>query len=177
MLSVNDFLFYFLSCVALLGGLGVLFVRNPIYSALSLVISMIGIAGIFVTLNAFFVAGVQLIVYAGAVLVLFVMVLMLFDLKHELKTFSKGLVSGAVKIFAMSMILGLIAGASWISSEVLTSPESLDVVGTNEAMKNLSQLLFTKYVFGFELIGALLTIVAVGVVTLSRISGGTHADN
>lgn len=177
MLAANDFVFYVLSLVSALCGLGVIFTRNPIYSALYLALTMISIAGIFVTLNAYFVAGVQLIVYAGAVMVLFVMVLMLFDLKHEMRVFSKGLLSGVFKIVSLCLILGLLAGAAWITAETLFPPLPTDPAKTMDATKSLSTTLFTKYVFSFEVIGALLTVIAVGTVTLSRISGGTHADS
>lgn len=78
-MSVDAILFWFLALVVLVSGLSVILMTNPVYSALCLVMTMVGVSAIFVTLNAYFLAGVQLIVYAGAVMVLFVMVLMLFD--------------------------------------------------------------------------------------------------
>jgi NADH-quinone oxidoreductase subunit J len=77
--TADTFIFWFLALITVFSGLIVVTVANPIYSALALVMTMVGIAALFVTLGAYFVAGVQLIVYAGAVMVLFVMVLMLFD--------------------------------------------------------------------------------------------------
>ena len=82
-MTADAFLFWFLAFVTLASGLGVVLMSNPIYSALSLAMAMVGVSAIFVTLNAFFIAGVQLIVYAGAVMVLFTMVIMLFDLKKD----------------------------------------------------------------------------------------------
>lgn len=178
MLEVSDFLFYILALGAAISAAGVIFSRNPIFSAFFLALTMVSVAGIFYTLGAHFIAGVQLIVYAGAVMVLFVMVLMLFDLKHEMKTFSKGMVSGVVKLLSLALILGLIAGASWITAETLFAPvPAADAGKSVDTTKALSELLFTKYLFGFEAIGVLLLIIAVGAVTLSRISGGTHADS
>ena len=176
MLAMNDILFYILAALSLGSGIAMVAAQNPIYCSLYLALSMIGVAGIFVTLNAFFVAGVQLIVYAGAVMVLFVMVLMLFDLKHEPKAFSKGLISGALKLISAGMILGLIAGSAYMSTEiVMSSPSTLDKLP--DPTKALADAIFTKYLFGFEAIGALLLIIAIGAVTLSRIPGGTHADS
>src|ERR1700722_12274403 len=85
---------------------------NPIHSALYLALTMIGLAGVFFQLDAQFIAGVQMIVYAGAVMVLFVMVLMLFDLKTELRAFSRGLFSGFLKISAAACLAGFALGAA-----------------------------------------------------------------
>jgi NADH-quinone oxidoreductase subunit J len=146
---------------------------NPIHSALYLALTMIGLAGVFFQLDAQFIAGVQLIVYAGAVMVLFVMVLMLFDLKTELRAFSKGLVSGFLKIFSAAILAGFALGAASNSVGVLEEkpPKALSANVTKE----LSILLYTKYLFAFEVLGILLLVVAVGVVALSRIKGGSHA--
>ena len=179
MLTSADFVFYALAVVSLVCGLGVVLTQNPIYSAFYLAITMVSIAGIFVSLDAYFIAGVQLIVYAGAVMVLFVMVLMLFDLKHEMKTFSKGFVSGALKLASCGMLLGMLLIYIWysFSSDPGFKPMSNDPMKTVEATKELSNVLFTRYLFGFEAIGALLLMIAVGAVTLSRSVGGTHADS
>ena len=176
MLSIQDGLFYLLAVGALFSGMSVILLQNPIYSALSLAVAMISIAAIFYTLGAFFIAAVQVIVYAGAVMVLFVMVLMLFDLKHEMKTFSRGMISGAFKIASAGLILGLIMGAAVLTGGSLLQTPMLDSGKSMEATKALSHVLFTDYIFEFEAIGILLLIIAVGTVTLSRISGGTHAD-
>ncbi len=179
MLAANDYLFYILALITFFSGVGVIVAQNPIYSAFSLALTMVAIAGIFVTLNAAFIAGVQLIVYAGAVMVLFVMVLMLFDLKHEMKTFSKGLVSNIFKLGSAGVLLGMLLIYIWysFSADPGFKPVPIDPAKTMDATKELSIALFTKYLFAFEAIGALLLIIAVGAVTLSRIQGGTHADS
>ncbi len=179
MLTVNDYLFYILSLVSLFCGVGVITVQNPIFSAFYLAVTMVSIAGLFVTLNAFFIAGVQLIVYAGAVLVLFVMVLMLFDLKHEMKTFSRGLVGNVFKIASAGVLLGMLLTYTWytFSSDPGFVPLNNDPQKAMDVTKALSTALFTRYIFAFEAIGALLLMIAVGAVTLSRIAGGTHADH
>lgn len=177
-LSTNDFLFYILGAVTLLCGIGVIITQNPIYSAFYLAATMVSIAGIFVTLNAYFIAGVQLIVYAGAVMVLFVMVLMLFDLKHPIPVFSRGSVSNVFKIASCGVLLGMLLMYIGYTFSVDPSfrPISADPAKAMEATKSLANVLFTRYIFAFEVIGALLLIIAIGAVTLSRISGGTHAD-
>jgi NADH-quinone oxidoreductase subunit J len=176
MLTSQDFLFYFLALVSLFFGLGVVLYRNPIYSALCLVITMISVAGLFATLDAWFIAGVQLIVYAGAVTVLFVMVLMLFDLKHEMKTFSKGVIGNGIKLAASGVLLGMLATYIWstYATEPTFKPLPAAATSSIKATKDLATSLFTTYLFSFEVIGLLLLVIAVGAVTLSRITGGTH---
>jgi NADH-quinone oxidoreductase subunit J len=156
--------------------LSVVLMTNPIYSALCLAMTMVSVAAIFVTLQAYFLAGVQLIVYAGAVMVLFVMVLMLFDLKNELQAFSRGRVSGAVKIASIGILSGLLAGAMY-AVHVSAKPTDLaPMTNPNQAAVGpLAEELFLRNIFGFEVLGVLLLVIAVGVVALSRSKGGTHA--
>lgn len=148
---------------------------NPIHSALYLALTMIGLAGVFFQLDAQFIAGVQMIVYAGAVMVLFVIVLMLFDLKTELRAFSRGLFSGFLKIFSAAILAGFALGAATntigIVEEGQSKPMSANIT------RDLSVLLYTKYLYAFEALGILLLVVAVGVVAVSRIKGGTHAKH
>jgi NADH-quinone oxidoreductase subunit J len=176
MLTSQDFIFYFLGLISLIFGLGVILFRDPIYSALCLVITMICVAGIFGSLDAWFIAGVQLIVYAGAVTVLFVMVLMLFDLKHEMKAFSKGMIGNGIKLATCGVLLGMLGTYVWstYATEPTFKPLAAAATSSIKATRDLSMSLFTTYLFSFEVIGLLLLVIAVGAVTLSRISGGTH---
>ena len=175
-MSVDAMLFWFLSIIVLGFGLSVILMTNPIYSALCLAMTMVGVAGVFVMLNAYFLAGVQLIVYAGAVMVLFVMVLMLFDLKHELQAFSRGKVTGAIKIACVGILAGLIVGAVTIGKSLTEAKAVAENAMVNiDTTKALSQNLFLKNIFGFEALGVMLLVIAVGTVALSRSKGGTHA--
>lgn len=176
-MTADAFLFWFLAIVTLGSGLGVILMSNPIYSALCLAMTMVGISALFVTLNAFFIAGVQLIVYAGAVMVLFVMVIMLFDLKKDLQAFTRGRFTGALKIASVGLLAGLIVGAIVMSIGMITekaSPNAVTAGNGMESTKALGQILFSKYVFGFEALGILLLVIAVGAVALARSKGGTH---
>lgn len=148
---------------------------NPIHSALYLVLTMIGLAAVFYNLGAHFIAGVQMIVYAGAVMVLFVMVLMLFDLRAELRAFSRGLFSGMLKLISAAFLAGLLWGAGDSSVAILETPASAPAGG--DVTRQLGIMLYTKYLFAFEVLGVLLLVVAVGVVAVSRIKGGTHAKH
>jgi NADH-quinone oxidoreductase subunit J len=169
-------LFWFLAGVTVFSGLAVVLFTNPIYSALSLAMTMVGVSAIFVTLGAYFIAGVQLIVYAGAVMVLFVMVLMLFDLKQELVAFARGQASGAIKIVSTGLLLGLIVGV--IAKRANFSLLGKIVTGETsgpDSTRELGTALFAKHVFEFEALGVLLLVIAVGTVALARSKGGTHA--
>ena len=174
-MNSDIFLFWFLAIVTVISGITVVMITNPIYSALALAMTMIGISALFVTLNAYFLAGVQLIVYAGAVAVLFVMVLMLFDLKKELTAFARGKFSGFVKIACGGVFAGLIIGSITITNVSLFSAKAPALATGGDTTKDLGRLLFTKYLFGFEALGVLLLIVAIGVVALARSKGGSHA--
>ncbi|WII73041.1 NADH-quinone oxidoreductase subunit J [Bdellovibrio sp. 22V] len=178
-MTADAFLFWFLAIVTLVSGLSVILMSNPIYSSLCLAMTMVGISALFVTLNAYFIAGVQLIVYAGAVMVLFVMVIMLFDLKKDLQAFTKGKFTGAVKIACVGLLAGLVVGAikavSLAGQFVEKTTDNVVTAGTGmESTKALGHILFTKYIFGFEALGVLLLVIAVGAVALARSKGGTH---
>lgn len=179
-MSPDSILFWFLALIMFFSAVGVVTFANPIFSALSLVMTMICAAALFATLNAFFLAGVQLIVYAGAVTVLFVMVIMLFDLKQEIKAFSKGALGGALKLLAAGLFAGLIVGAIFMSIDLLSSQPSKSVVLSSDGIastKAIGTLLFTQYLFEFEILGLLLLIIAIGSVALARSKGGTHVKS
>ncbi len=186
-MTADVFLFWFLSLLIVGSGLAVLLFTNPVYSALSLAMAMVGVAAVFITLNAYFIAGVQLIVYAGAVMVLFVMVLMLFDIRSEIQAFTAGKISGVIKLIAVGLLAGLIVGGIIMGQKSFVGELGKDAaaqVVAAQAKKSLSPdaptkelgtVLFTKHIFGFEALGVLLTVIAVGTVALARSRGGTHA--
>lgn len=174
-MTADSFIFWFLALVTIVSGLSVILMTNPIYSALSLAMTMVSVAALFVTLQSYFLASVQMIVYAGAVMVLFVMVLMLFDLKNELQAFSRGKIKGAFKIGAVGIFSGLVAGAGAKAFLNMNSVEpAIDGATNASAIRPLAENLFFKHVFEFEALGVLLLVVAVGTVAYSRSKGGTH---
>ena len=173
-LIIADVLFYFLAFFAVFFAILVVVNANPVHAALSLVLSMVTLAFLFMNMGALLAAGVQLIVYAGAVMVLFVMVMMLFDLRKELRAYSVGRLSNILKVGTIALVAGLLLGVVFKSSEmvgILGAPN----VTVMKATQIAAQLLFTKYVFAFEVVSVLLLVVVVGAVALSRIVGGTHA--
>jgi len=171
-LELSTILFYVLGAMALFSAIAVVAVQNPIYSALFLASTMIAVAGLFFTLEAYFIAGVQLIVYAGAVLVLFVMVVMLFDLRKEHEGNRGNLPFSIIKALSVGAVLGLIVGGFQIARVATTEGGALSGVA---ALKEISIQLFTKYLFAFEIVSVLLLLVVVGALSLARAKGGTHA--
>lgn len=172
---ISAALFYGLSVFIVFFALSVLFASNPIVSALSLAAAMVGVAGVFFALGAHFIAAVQVAVYAGAVMVLFVIVLMLFDLKKE-ESISSSLMR-FLKISVVGAILGLLTGAITLSGFDSNSQIFIQDPASISPTKKLATLLFDKYLLAFEVLGVLLLVIAIGVVSVSRIKGGTHAKS
>ena len=161
-----DILFYIFAFLTLACGVLVVanpFSRNPVTSAMFLVLTIISMAGLFVLLHAFFLAAVQVLVYAGAVMVLFLFVIMLLDLKEEERRKVKklGLVAGLIAIGA---IVGI-----FLNALVVTQPgKSLPAPISEGATIPLGRLLFTHYLLPFEIVSLLLLVAMVGVILLSK---------
>lgn len=167
-MGLPDILFYVFAALTLLCALLVVanpFSRNPVTSAMFLVLTIISMACLFVLLHAFFLAAVQIIVYAGAVMVLFVFVIMLLDLKEEERRQIKmfGVVAGLV---CVALILTVFARSILQSCNGSCSlPDGPSVEGDTHA---LGMLLYTKYTLPFEVISVLLLVAMVGVIMLSK---------
>ncbi|MCY4512730.1 MAG: NADH-quinone oxidoreductase subunit J [Bdellovibrionales bacterium] len=159
---MDSLIFYFLSSVLIFSALRVVTHKNPVYGALYLACALVALAGIFFLLEAHFIAGVQLVVYAGAVIVLFVMVLMLFDLKAEKQLWK----ISPFRWASVAFVAGLTLGVTLL--EGLLGSSSIGDLGFFSA-KHIARLLFTKYVLAFEVLGVLLILIAVGVVALTRL--------
>ena len=156
--------FILLSSLVLYGAVLTVVHKDMVVCALHLAGSMLALAGLFFILGAHFIAGVQVVVYAGAVMVLFVMVVMLFDLKRKnYILFSGGLWP---KLAGLFFLTGLVAGVFPLSLHLLRPlpAEAIKAVSTKE----LSYLLFTEYILAFEVLGVLLLLIAVGVAVLCR---------
>ena len=161
-----DILFYVFAFLTLACGVLVVanpFSRNPVTSAMFLVLTIISLAGLFVLLHAFFLAAVQVLVYAGAVMVLFLFVIMLLDLKVEERRRVKTLVAVA-GLVAVGAILGV-----FVKSLRAAHPGgNLPVPTVEGATIPLGKLLFTQYLLPFEVVSVLLLVAMVGVVLLSK---------
>jgi NADH-quinone oxidoreductase subunit J len=158
---MQEILFYIFAALTVACGLMVVLSRNPINSAMFLVLSIASMAGLFVLLHAFFLAAVQVLVYAGAVMVLFLFVIMLLDLKEEQRRKIKlfGLVTGAVSVLAIGYVF-----VRSLSETRLVPAEKLLEGDT----ATLGHLLFSKFALPFEILSILLLVAMVGVILLSK---------
>ncbi|HUR46652.1 MAG TPA: NADH-quinone oxidoreductase subunit J, partial [Candidatus Saccharimonadales bacterium] len=148
-METQDALFFIFAALTLLCGFLVVanpLSRNPVTSAMFLVLTIASLAGLFVLLHAFFLAAVQVLVYAGAVMVLFLFVIMLLDLKEEqrrkFKTFS--VVTGLIAVGS----IGAISTRAVLTSKFATTPAGL----MDGATQPLGRMLFTQYLLPFELV-------------------------
>jgi NADH-quinone oxidoreductase subunit J len=153
-----------LLCVG--GAVSVVLAKNPIRGAMGLLTTIVGIAGLFLRLNAEFLAAIQLLVYAGAVVVLFVFVVMLLGPNAHLKDKSLGtakisrIIAGAL-IFALgAMAFALFAGGSWHDFETIGTAH-----GTVEAV---GKTIFSAGLVPFELATVLLIVAVVGAISVAR---------
>ncbi len=162
---MHDILFYIFAFLTLLFGVLVIanpFSRNPVTSAMFLVLTIVSLAGLFVLLHAFFLAAVQVLVYAGAVMVLFLFVIMLLDLKEEERK--------RVQLFGI--ISGCVAAGSILSIFLISLGRSPIPPGPTPVLEGdtaaLGKLLFTQYLLPFEIVSVLLLVAMVGVILLSK---------
>ena len=164
-MAIQDIFFYLFAALTLLCGVLVVwnpFSRNPVTSAMFLVLTIASMAGLFVLLHAFFLAAVQVLVYAGAVMVLFLFVIMLLDLKEETrrKLNRFGLAAGLISVGALAGIIILTIGKSGVGANLTPHVE-----GSTPA---LGKMLFTQYLLPFEVVSVLLLVAMVGVILLSK---------
>ena len=186
-----QFLFYIFVAIMLGFAAAVVFLRNPVSSALSLVASFAGLAALYVSLNAYFVGTLQILVYAGAVMVLFLFIIMLMDIKAEArrKINKVAVVGGAALVLGLVVQLG---GVTAVFTEGKTTMESRpidykaalaarDAAGLKTATINndlksetlpdaklVGETLFTRYNLHLQIVGVILLVGTVGVVVLSR---------
>ena len=161
-------LFIFFSLLTLIFGIGVVVNRNPVASGLCLVVSFIGLAAIYVSLNAYFLGVIQVLVYAGAVMVLFLFIIMLLDIKAEVRRkFNKTAVIGGAGV-----TLGFLVLLANVLSSFKAGDKPMPAIGADKAeasdVVEIGNLLFTNYTFHLQIVGVLLLVASVGVVVLSR---------
>ena len=169
-----EFLFYLFGSVALGSAMGVVLSRNPVGSLIFMVATLASVAGIYVLLEAHFLAAIQIMVYAGAIMVLFLFVIMLLNLGHDhQRDIKTGL--GAILAF---VVTGIIAGgiASTLRGagsdpalQYFPGPDALDAaIREYGALGVIAQPLYTEYVVAFEVTGLLLLVAIVGALALAK---------
>jgi NADH-quinone oxidoreductase subunit J len=155
--------FFVLAAMAVLGALNLIFQRHPIHSALSLIVVMVSLAGLYLLMGAEFVAAVQIIVYGGAIMVLFIFVIMLLNAGVEERTNASKL-AGVAGIPLAVALTGFLAAAVARSSYAAQSTTT----GTVAPTKAVANLLFQDFVYPFELTSFLILVAILGAIVLAQ---------
>ena len=180
-----ELIVFAIAAVIIVGGaFGVVLSSNPVHSALSLVATLFGIAVLFVAQDAHFLAAVQVIVYAGAIVVLFLFVIMLLGVDRAEDLETEPLVGQRpAAIIAGGALLGVLLVALFLTHRDFTTVTlgSRSVVGklsdpATENVVQLGQALFTDYLFAFEITSVLLVIAVVAAVVLARRASGAAGE-
>ena len=162
------YLFALFAGLATLGALGVIALRNPVHSALSLATVFVSLAALYVLLSAPFIAAAQVMIYAGAILILFLFVIMLLSPGIEQGTGPLRLQRGGAILFGLALVieLGFVVGTMVLSpSQGSFTPEKIAQVGDTQAV---GTLLFSDFLLPFEITSLLLLVAIVGVVVLTK---------
>lgn len=160
------YLFILFAVIAIGGAVAMVMHRNPVYSALFLVLNMVSLAGIYLLLKAQFLAIIQILVYAGAIMVLFLFVIMLLNLQREEQLF---------RAIRARYIVGFLLGAGVLSQILYTVGNWTDTLPTiSSEMKQIGtveavgDVMFTDYLLPFEVTGILLTAAVVGALLIAQ---------
>jgi NADH-quinone oxidoreductase subunit J len=160
------FLFWLFAGVMLIFGALVVINRNPIASALSLVVCFLGLAALFISLDAFFIGIIQVLVYAGAVMVLFLFIIMLLDLRAEERRGMNWVAFTGGFIVAFSLLVQILA----VISRTQMAKQPFPPLASQQAddVRNVGLLLFGSYNLPFQVIAVLILVATVGVIVLSK---------
>lgn len=181
-MTLQLFSFLLAGAVVLTGAIGVVLARNPVHAALFLIQALFGVAVEFLVVEAHFLAAIQIIVYAGAIVILFLFVIMLLGVDQaENLTVEPIIGQRPAAIVTGSALLALLLGVIWSSTDLTGLRANNGDINrtdgaTGEVLPNVNQLaeqIFTDYVFAFEVTGLLLTVAVVGAVVLARRIPGT----
>lgn len=181
------FLFYVFGLVAVVASLLVIAQKNPVYSVLLLIASFGALSGLYVLLDAPFAAVIQIVVYAGAILVLFLFVVMLLNAPHEdteedivrLKTLNAATarLRGGPMVFGAALAGVFVVEVLWALSRATGTGRFDDAAAdTVSSVAEIGRVLFTDYRFAFEVTSVLILVAMVGAVVLARREDATPAS-
>jgi NADH-quinone oxidoreductase subunit J len=162
--TITQWLFGILSFLAIMFALMVVFSRNPVNSVLYLVLTFFCIAGHYILLNAQFLAVVHIVVYAGAIMVLFLFVIMLMNLNEEgepQRSWMSKLIAGVAGGMLLFVLVGALKGTEQLGLQSYGASQ----IGT---VKNLGMVLFTDFLFPFEIASILLLAAMVGAIMIGK---------
>ncbi len=166
----TTFFFYFLSAVAVVTAVAVILQKNPVHSAISLVLTLLSLAGLYLMLYAPFVAGVQIILYVGGIMVLFLFVIMLVNLERAEREhqFSKQWLVALITAAALGVLFVTVYVKG---AHIFPTPGPVtSVAGLAEATntQQVGQMLYVGYLLPFELASLLLLVAIVGAVVMAK---------
>jgi len=164
---VSAVLFFIAAIGALSGAIGVVMLRNPFYSVLALVLHLIALAALFLLLRAEFVAAAQVVVYAGAVMVLYVFVVAYVGGADEPINRSAGALKVLGPLFALALAIELCIATLGSALKGISGKGAPYALGFG-APREIGRLFLTKYLFPFEIASLLLMVAAIGAVVLAR---------
>lgn len=166
-MNFQDFIFYFFSGILVLSALGVITLRNPVYAALLLVLAFFTSAGIWLLLEAEFLAITLVLVYVGAVMVLFLFVVMMLDINLERlrEGFWKWFPFGALIALVLAIEMGMVLVGRQFNLESMPIPQPHEAGYSNT--KELGRLIYTEYVYAFELAAVILLVAMVTAIALT----------
>ena len=171
---MSDAFFYLFSALILGGALGVALNRNTVHASFSLLISLLGTAGLFVLLDAYLLAVLMVLVYAGAVVALFVFIVMLIGMKGgPAKPLGKLSIVASV-IGGLLLVSGIIAT---FGGKVIPSPAKVEALGGGAQLKLYSSRLFTTYLLPVQISGFLLLVAMIGVIVISKRPKGEETSS
>lgn len=159
-------LFYIFAAVAVASAAFVVLFRNPVYSALSLVTTFFCLAGLFILLDAYFLSAVMVIVYAGAIMILFLFVIMLLNLSRK-ETIDARV--GRVRwAFVLVLAAVLFSQVGFLAAGRNGAPAPVNTALQERNTEYIGGLLFTDYMLPFEIASVILTVALIGVVVLVK---------
>jgi NADH-quinone oxidoreductase subunit J len=162
---MSDILFHVFAFFTVACAVAVVFNRNAVNSAMFFLLSLVGVAGIFVMLDAFLLAVLLVLVYAGAVVALFLFIIMLLDMHGGTrKPFTKSTIAAST-LGAALLVLGL---ASFSKAVQFETADLATVAPVGATLKNYAVQLFTTYLLPVQVVGFLLLIAMLGVIVLSK---------
>jgi NADH-quinone oxidoreductase subunit J len=163
---MSSFFFWIFALLALVFGVGVVANRNPVASALSLVVSFLGLAALFISLDAYFVGIIQVLVYAGAVMVLFLFIIMLLNLHAEERRRINWVAAAGGTCVAIILLIQIVFVIGRF--EPARKPFPPLSASTTDDVRNIGAALFGNYNLPFQIIGVLVLVATIGVVLLSK---------
>jgi NADH-quinone oxidoreductase subunit J len=161
----TTFFFYLLSGISLLSAVFVITRKNPVHSALALILGLLSQAGLYLMLYAPFVAGVQIILYAGGIMVLFLFVIMLVNIERSQKEdqFNKQWLVGLVAAIALGALLMVV----YVKGKALF-PTRLGTPIESNNVQQIGLMLYGPYMFSFEIASLLLLVAIIGAVVMAK---------